>query len=74
MERSSMLPIDKSEGIALASYGVSFPGRYGHGKPTKPVNTALSALHSFQSYIFPCAFRGIFTLVEYKHLFLNCFA
>jgi len=37
--------------IILASKGVSFPGRYGHGKPGKPVNTALSALHRFQSYI-----------------------
>ena len=31
--------------------GVLVSGRYGHGKPAKPVNTALSALHSFQSYI-----------------------
>jgi hypothetical protein len=56
MERSSMLPIDKSEGIALASYGVSFPGRYGHGKPTKPVNTAFLALHNLQSYIISVCF------------------
>jgi hypothetical protein len=51
MERSSMLPFDKSEVIILTSNGVLVSGRYGHGKPTKPVNTALSALHRFQSYI-----------------------
>ena len=37
--------------VYFVSAGVSFPGRYGHGKPAKSVNTALSALHSFQSYI-----------------------
>ena len=42
--------------IPLAHKGVSFPGRYGHGKPAKPVNTALSALHSFQSYIISVCF------------------
>ena len=42
--------------IVIFCQGVSFPGRYGHGKPTKPVNTALSALHSFQSYIISVCF------------------
>lgn len=36
--------------------GVLVSGRYGHGKPGKPVNTALSALHSFQSYIISVCF------------------
>jgi len=36
--------------------GVSFPGRYGHGKPTKPVNTAFLALHNLQSYIISVCF------------------
>ena len=31
--------------------GVSVSGRYGHGKPRKPVNPPLSALHSVESYI-----------------------
>ncbi len=42
--------------IVIFCQGVSFPGRYGHGKPAKPVNTALSALHSFQSYIISVCF------------------
>lgn len=42
--------------IPLSPNGVSFPGRYGHGNPTKPVNTALSALHRFQSYIISVCF------------------
>ena len=35
----------KMGAIKLAWGGVSFPGRYRYGKPAKPVNTALSALH-----------------------------
>ena len=46
--------------MILSSNGVSFPGRYGHGKPAKPVNTALSALHRFQSYIISVCFQGHF--------------
>ncbi len=42
--------------ILLAHNGVSFPGRYGHGKPGKPVNTALSAIHRFQSHIISVCF------------------
>lgn len=42
--------------IVIFCQGVSFPGRYGHGKPAKPVNTALLALHSFQSYIISVCF------------------
>ncbi len=42
--------------VYFVSVGVSFPGRYGHGKPAKSVNTALSALHSFQSYIISVCF------------------
>ena len=37
--------------ITLASKGVLVSGRYGHGKPGKPVNPPLLALHSFESYI-----------------------
>ena len=37
--------------ISLAHRGVLVSGRYGHGKPRKPVNSPLSALHSFESYI-----------------------
>ena len=33
--------------IVIFCQGVSFPGRYRHGKLTKPVNTALLALHRF---------------------------
>ena len=36
--------------------GVLVSGRYGHGKPKKPVNTALSALHRFQFYIISVCF------------------
>ena len=50
--------------------GVSFPGRYGHGKPAKPVNTALSALHSFRVTLFPCAFKGIFILTRVRTIVL----
>ena len=60
-------------GIKLVWGGFSFPGRYGHGKPAKPVNTVLSALHSFQSYIFPCAFKGIFTLARVRTFVLGFF-
>ena len=42
--------------ITLASNGVLVSGRYGHGNPTKPVNTALSALHRFQNYIISVCF------------------
>ena len=38
-------------GVVIFCQGVLVSGRYGHGKPTKPVNSALLALHSFQSYI-----------------------
>ena len=31
--------------------GVSVSGRYGHGKPRKPVNPSLLALHRFEIYI-----------------------
>ena len=37
--------------ITLASNGVLVSGRYRHGKPRKPVNPPLSALHSFEIYI-----------------------
>ena len=37
--------------IDIFCQGVLVSGRYGHGNPTKPVNTELSALHRFQSYI-----------------------
>ena len=36
--------------------GVLVSGRYRHGKPAKPVNTALSALHRFQFYIITVCF------------------
>ena len=39
------------ENIIESCQGVLVSGRYGHGKPKKPVNTALSALHRFQFYI-----------------------
>ena len=42
--------------IVIFCQGVSFPGRYRHGKPTKPVNTALLAIHRFQSYIISMCF------------------
>ena len=44
------------ENIIESCQGVSFPGRYGHGKPGKPVNKALSALHRFKSYIISVCF------------------
>jgi len=50
--------------IDLVSNGVLVSGRYGHGKPRKPVNTAFATLHSFESYIIFCAFKGIFTLAR----------
>ena len=56
MERSSMLPFDKSEVIILTSNGVLVSGRYGHGKPRKPVNPPLLALHSLESYIISVCF------------------
>ncbi len=31
--------------------GVLVSGRYRHGKPRKPVNPPLSAIHSFEIYI-----------------------
>ncbi len=37
--------------ITLASKGVLVSGRYGHGKPRKPVNPPLLVLHSLESYI-----------------------
>ena len=42
--------------ISLAHRGVLVSGRYGHGKPRKPVNPPLSALHRFQSYIISVCF------------------
>ena len=42
--------------ITLASKGVLVSGRYGHGKPRKPVNPPLSALHSFEIYIISVCF------------------
>ena len=36
--------------------GVLVSGRYGHGKPRKPVNPPLLALHRFQSYIISVCF------------------
>lgn len=44
--------------ITLSSNGVCVlvSGRYGHGNPTNPVNTALSALHRFQNYIISVCF------------------
>ena len=59
--RNSILLNEKGQ-IYLAPKGVSFPGRYGHGKPTKPVNTALLALHRFQSYIISVCFQGHFRI------------
>jgi hypothetical protein len=46
----------KMGAIKLAWDGVFFPGRYGHGKPTKPINTAFLALHNLQSYIISVCF------------------
>ena len=37
--------------IVIFCQGVLVSGRYGHGNPGKPVNTAFVALHSFQIYI-----------------------
>ena len=37
--------------IVIFCQGVLVSGRYGHGKPRKPVNSPLSVLHSFESYI-----------------------
>ena len=49
-----------SGAITLASNGDSFPGRYRHGKPAKPVNTALSVLHRFQELPYFRVFLGAF--------------
>ena len=46
----------KMGAIKLAWGGVLVSGRYGHGKPRKPVNPPLSALHRFQSYIISVCF------------------
>lgn len=35
--------------IQVAYSGVLVSGRYGHGKPRKPVNPPLSALHGFEN-------------------------
>lgn len=42
--------------IVIFCQGVLVSGRYGHGKPGKPVNPPLSALHSFESYIISVCF------------------
>ena len=42
--------------IVIFCQGVLVSGRYGHGKPRKPVNTAFVALHSFESYIISVCF------------------
>ncbi len=42
---------NKLSDIIELCQGVSSLGRYEHGKPGNPVNTALSALHRFQNYI-----------------------
>ena len=50
----------------LSSSGVLVSGRYGHGKPRKPVNPPLLALHRFQSYIilnFPCFSHSILKML-----------
>ena len=52
------------ENIIESCQGVLVSGRYGHGKPKKPVNTALSALHRFQSYIISVCFKGHFYIDE----------
>ncbi len=44
------------ENIIESCQGVLVSGRYGYGKPKKPVNTALSALHRFQFYIISVCF------------------
>ena len=54
--------------------GVSFPDRYGHKKPVKPVNTAFLTLHRFKVTLFACAFRVIFTLVRVRNFVLGLFA
>lgn len=51
-----MFYIINPRAITMAPKGVLVSGRYGNGKPTKPVNTALSALHSFQGYIISVCF------------------
>ena len=48
----------------MVSKGVLVSGRYGHGKPRKPVNTAFVALHSFESYIISVYIRGYFYISE----------
>ena len=44
------------ENIVIFCQGVLVSGKYRHGKPTNPVNTALSALHRFQNYIISVCF------------------
>ena len=61
--RNSIFLMKKVQ-IYLAPIGVLVSGRYRHGKPTKPVNTALSALHSFQSYIISVCFYGHFYICK----------
>ncbi len=50
--------------VVIFCQGVSFPGRYGHGKPAKPVNTAFLPLHRFQNYITSVCFYGHFYINE----------
>ena len=60
--------------ITLASNGVSFPGRYGHGKPRKPVKTRHFRHYiAFKVTLFPCAFKGIFSLMRVRTFVLRLF-
>ena len=61
--RNSIFLMKKVQ-IYLAPIGVLVSGRYRHGKPAKPVNTALSALHRFQFYIISVCFQGHFHINE----------
>jgi len=44
--------------------GVLVSGRYRHGKPRKPLNTALSVLHRFEIYIISVCFWGHFYISD----------
>ena len=57
--------------------GVLVSGRYGHGKPRKPVNSPLSALHRFQSYIISvCYSEYLKRAIEqsFSHIFILSFS
>ena len=56
--------------IVIICQGVSFPGRYRHGKPK---TRRFWHYIAFKGTLFPCAFRGIFTLVRVRTFVLGLF-